>query len=203
MTGDRWRDGCPGRRLAGFSLIELMMVVVIMSIGLAVAIPGMTAVINSNRLTSATNELVAAINQARIQAIKRNSNAQFCSSTADDNNIDDLGTACSGTSGGLGAVLWSDGKSTPTITQVLGAITLPSNVVVDNITALRFSGNGLASGAKATGMYSGLVADVYSSNLSQRNHRCIYLATGSIVNVCTVTGDIGACPFDEPSSCSP
>lgn len=189
------------RRWAGFSLIELMTVLAVAAIALMIAVPGMSSVLNSNRLTAAANGLVAAITQARIQAIKRNVTTQFCSDSSDNNNTDALGTACSGSSGGLGAVIWTDGLSTPTQTAVLGAVALPPKVTVAGATALRFSGNGLATSGWGSGSYSGLVADVYNSSISQRNHRCIYLTTGTIVSVCTVTGNDGACPTNEPHPC--
>src|SRR5690606_4323840 len=56
------------RRGTGFSLIELMVVVAVVAILAVVAYPSLTSVINSNRLSSNANELVASLQYARSEA---------------------------------------------------------------------------------------------------------------------------------------
>src|SRR5690606_10966940 len=60
------------RRGAGFSLIELMVVVAVVAILAVVAYPSLTSVVNSNRLASNANELVASLQHARSEAIRGN-----------------------------------------------------------------------------------------------------------------------------------
>ncbi|WP_431686870.1 GspH/FimT family pseudopilin [Hahella sp. NBU794] len=55
----------------GFTLVELMVVLTILAIALAFGLPSMGYIIDSNRLTSSTNELVGALNFARSEAVKR------------------------------------------------------------------------------------------------------------------------------------
>lgn len=55
----------------GFTLLELMITLVIMAIMLSWAVPGFQELVRQNRLTTATNELVTALNLARSEAIKR------------------------------------------------------------------------------------------------------------------------------------
>lgn len=54
----------------GFTIIELMVVVAVLAIAAAVAVPSFTNVIEANRLASETNRLLASINFARSEAVK-------------------------------------------------------------------------------------------------------------------------------------
>ncbi len=65
----------------GFTLIELMMIVVIASILLTLAVPSFSEAIRNNRLTAQSNDLVTAINLARGEAVKRRSNVTACASS--------------------------------------------------------------------------------------------------------------------------
>ena len=62
----------------GFSLIELVVSVAVLSILTTVAIPGFSRLIESTRLTSATNALTTALQLARSEAINRNAGVQVC-----------------------------------------------------------------------------------------------------------------------------
>lgn len=57
---------------AGFTILELMVVIAVLAILLTVAVPSIQQLIKNNRVTSQTNELVAMINFARNEAIRRN-----------------------------------------------------------------------------------------------------------------------------------
>jgi len=68
----------PSRHARGFSLVELMVTIAVLAILLAIGIPSFASLIASNRLTSATNELVAALQTARTEAIRRNVRVTVC-----------------------------------------------------------------------------------------------------------------------------
>ena len=55
----------------GFTLIELMVTVAVLAIVLSLGVPSYRALIINNRLTAQANALVASINLARSEAIKR------------------------------------------------------------------------------------------------------------------------------------
>lgn len=59
----------------GFTLIELLITVAIATILLTVGVPSFTSFQRNSELTSATNSLIAAINAARGEAMKRGMNA--------------------------------------------------------------------------------------------------------------------------------
>jgi len=65
----------------GFTLIELMITLAIMIILMAVAIPSFNETMLGGKLTSNANDLVASLNKARGEAIKRNSTVTLCAST--------------------------------------------------------------------------------------------------------------------------
>ncbi len=60
------------KRLSGFTMIELLVVLVIIAITLAFGLPSFQAVIASSRLTNAANSMVTALQRARSEAIKTN-----------------------------------------------------------------------------------------------------------------------------------
>ena len=57
---------------SGFSLIELMVTVALISILLTLGVPSFSAILRNMTLTSQANNFVAAINLARSEAIRRN-----------------------------------------------------------------------------------------------------------------------------------
>lgn len=70
------------RRQAGFTLIELMVALSILAITLAFAIPSFESIVNSNRLAGAANEMMAALQSARMESMRFNKRAVVCSSAA-------------------------------------------------------------------------------------------------------------------------
>lgn len=80
------RAGSP--RPAGFTLLELVITVAVLAIALGIAIPSFQGITNRNRLTSVANEVVAAMQLTRMEAIRRNQRVVMCPSTN--------GTTCSG-----------------------------------------------------------------------------------------------------------
>lgn len=59
------------RTQSGFTLIELIVTVTLAAILMGIGIPSFMETIRSNRLTSATNDLITAFNLARAEAVKR------------------------------------------------------------------------------------------------------------------------------------
>ena len=55
----------------GFTLIEMMVTLVVLTILLSIGLPSFQGAIRDNRVTTKTNELIAAINLARSEAIRR------------------------------------------------------------------------------------------------------------------------------------
>lgn len=68
----------PNRPTEGFTLVEIMIVLAIMSILFAIALPAFQDFQNGARRTAAINLLMADLNQARSEAIKRNRRSLVC-----------------------------------------------------------------------------------------------------------------------------
>ncbi len=75
------------KHVLGFTLVEILVTIAVASVLLAVAVPSFNELVVSNRLTTQSNDMVAAINFARSEAIKRNRSISLCrtgSATATD-----------------------------------------------------------------------------------------------------------------------
>jgi type IV fimbrial biogenesis protein FimT len=65
----------------GFTLVELLITIVVVSILLATGVPSFMEFVKNNRLSAQANNLVISIQVARNEAIKRGSGAVICAST--------------------------------------------------------------------------------------------------------------------------
>lgn len=69
----------PRRRpAAGMTLIELLVTLAVGAVLLTVAVPNLSAFVKENRVVSATNDFVAAINVARTEAVRRGVTVVLC-----------------------------------------------------------------------------------------------------------------------------
>jgi type IV fimbrial biogenesis protein FimT len=183
------------RSVRGFTLIELMVGILVAAVMLTIAVPSFHSLTLSNRLTTTANDIVGAINTARMEAIKLNAPTQLCSDSAAINNSasDALGTACGAQTGAVYA-LTSTGPIK--ISDATIGISPPLQLSGD-LTALRFSTAGLGQAVGKTSPYSSSVApngplvDICTSAMSSNNHRVIDITTGSIITTKTTSG---ACP---------
>lgn len=65
----------------GFTLVELMVTMAIMAVLVTIAAPSMSTMIESAKLSSASNGLLSHLRLARSEAIKRNSRVVLCKSS--------------------------------------------------------------------------------------------------------------------------
>jgi type IV fimbrial biogenesis protein FimT len=67
----------------GFTLIELMVTLVIVSVLLAIGVPSMSKLVASNRISTHTNEFVGALSLARAEAVRRSEGVSIRSKDGD------------------------------------------------------------------------------------------------------------------------
>ena len=137
-----------GRPAGGFTLVELLVTIVVLSILLGLAVPAFRSFMQNDQQWTQTSNLVVGLNMARSEAIKDDLNgvAKICSS----NN----GTTCTGSAweGGW-IVLGADPASPlnpPKVLQVVGALA-PGTTLTEssNNRSITFMSNG-ALGPLAT-----------------------------------------------------
>ncbi|MDH5484262.1 MAG: GspH/FimT family pseudopilin [Gammaproteobacteria bacterium] len=75
------------KRISGFTLLELMMVLVIAAILLGIGVPSMQEFIKNNRLITINNEFVSSLQVARSAAIQHSGVAYVCASSTVNNAV--------------------------------------------------------------------------------------------------------------------
>jgi type IV fimbrial biogenesis protein FimT len=92
----------------GFSLVELLLVVLITAIGLGLAVPAFNGLIANQRMAGAVNDLVTALHAARSEALTRQRTVVLCAAAGAA--LDPDAGACSqGASFADGWIVFTDG----------------------------------------------------------------------------------------------
>ncbi|HUI44964.1 MAG TPA: GspH/FimT family pseudopilin [Nitrospirota bacterium] len=127
------------RSTKGYTLIELIFVIVLIAIMAALAVPYYMNWINNTDYRSAARHVASVLRQARSNAIATNKEQQVILQPV--NNVYSYGTIASSLS--------SNTVSWPTIT-IWNALPLPPNAVPGPIETVQFTPNGLISTASCT-----------------------------------------------------
>lgn len=191
----------------GFTLIELMVLVAVMSIVLAVGVPQLSTFFDGNRMVSNTNALVSAIQIARSEAIKRGNRVTICKSSNAD-----AGTPACTTAGTWeqGWIVFSDSPASagvynpateglPLRRQVgldgtKTTITTPDNAIADYISFTSRGVPKLAGGASQSGTFR-ICDDRGLTNVKGNViARGVVLSASGRVRLSKDAATIGACP---------
>ena len=147
-------------------MIELMIVIVVLAIILTLGVPNFRSLIQNNRATTIANDLVAAVQTARSEALKLRTNVQLC-------RRNPAGTECAdGPDWSVGWLVCSGACAAADVIRVWEAA--PGNAAVSGpIEGLTFRPTGMAT---AGGVFE--VALPKCSGLERRN--IAVLASGSL-----------------------
>ena len=126
---------------SGFSLIELMVVLAVVSILLGVAVPAYQSFVDSTAVTTASNDLIAAINIARSEALKRDGIV----------SVQALDTTSKDFSDGYCVVLDSPGNCTGALRQFTVGSDEITLVISGGYSSVSFDGLGGLSGTSGAG----------------------------------------------------
>ncbi len=74
------------RKNAGFTLLELVIIIAILAITMAIAAPSLSTMISDNRITSGVNDFTAALQFAKAEAAARISPVTICKKNNASNN---------------------------------------------------------------------------------------------------------------------
>jgi len=98
-TSPKWR--APNTAGLGFTLIELMVVIVLLGVLVALAAPSLTVFIKKNRLSNVANEIYISLSLTRQSAVTRSQTAYICHTVTGDEDPVTCGGNGSGWMSGL------------------------------------------------------------------------------------------------------
>lgn len=178
------------RTAEGFTLVELMVTVAVLAILTTLAIPSFTTLINSNQLVSQANELVAVMQGARSEAIRRNTRVYLCSSSD--------GATCASSDTWTGWLMFADrdGNATPAAAEILQAGVVKNGLRVTSAAGitnglLHFRADGLARG-NANTLLASSISVCKATTRPAENVRRVNIAAGSRFSIEKINAQ-GAC----------
>jgi type IV fimbrial biogenesis protein FimT len=165
------KSGRSTSRQSGFTLVELIISIAIVAVIAGLGIPSFVDMIRDNDMVSRANSVMAGVQLARSEAIKRSRPVSICPST-------DGATCTGGGNWAAGWIVFTDTNSTgnPAVSQVLRETSNKTSVssVSGSPDFIRFMGTGLRASGSAQA-----VIDLERPSCGQQEGRTITVsATG-------------------------
>lgn len=178
-------------RTQGFTLIELMVGLTVLAIVLVAAVPGFQALVNGNRLAATSNEVIASLQTARMEAIRRNRRVIVCAS-ANANAGADATCADAGIDGWITFVDNDRDNTFGAGDTLLRNSMVDGSVDVSGAPAVVFRSDGLARDV-AGDLLDGAVRIAIDTTRPELNVRCVDIRTSGAVSVSTPPSNGGGC----------
>jgi type IV fimbrial biogenesis protein FimT len=183
-------------KTSGFTLFELVVVMFIVALLAAIAIPSFQYVTNSNRIASEDNALLGDLQFARAEAIKEGQTVTVCIANS----------ASNGCATGLTTALWNEGwivftdlnndqtvDTGDTIWRVQAAFSGTDTFTASgDVVAITFNREGFASNVAA-----GTLITLHAATASSASTRCLSVSLVGMTNILTY-GQVAA----NGSTCS-
>lgn len=188
--------GAPARfALAGFTMIELLVALAVFAILLAIAVPSFQVVTNINRLAGGANEIMAGLQLARVEAVRRNERVIFCRS--------DDGSTCNATVGTWGGWLVfadTNADDTPQADEILRTEAIAPRLEVQGSAsingvsnAIAFRSDGLARDSGGAALLTGRIGVCIPTVRPDDNARDVLIGSGGRLAV-NSNSQAGLCP---------
>jgi type IV fimbrial biogenesis protein FimT len=184
------------RAQSGFSLTELIVVMLIVAILMALGIPSYRYVTYSNRVSSEVNSLLGDLQYARSEAVKEGQMVTVCPTST--------GTSCANaTSWQTGWIVFSDVNSNQTVAAPANILhvqpafnSTPQDTFVSNdtVTFVSFNREGFAT-AFPTGVATGGYVTITLHTTPQNSQwtRCVQIFTTGLMGTETTSDSQGNC----------
>jgi type IV fimbrial biogenesis protein FimT len=169
----------------GFTLLELMVAITVLGILTALAVPSFTTTINRNRLAGQSNELLAAMQFARSEAIRTSASVTFCGAASADADGDD---DCASGAQTHWVVIGTTGGAQEQLREY--AVKAPLQVSSD-IERVTFGPDGLARDPATLALATGEITVCLPTTNPPQNKRVLNIASGSRMIVSTPQEDGG------------
>lgn len=195
------------RQISGFTLIEMIVTLAVLSILLALAAPSFQAMVANAQLRSTAESVMAGLQLARAEALRRNTNVSFwmvnslsagCASSATSTSwvvsLDALNGSCNATPALNLAPRIVQVRSG---TEVGGGVTVSASSAANAAAScVTFNGFGAAT-ANCTGGGTPLREIDFTSNVANAASRTIQVVAGGSIRMC----DPAVNDTDNPLNC--
>jgi type IV fimbrial biogenesis protein FimT len=180
------KPNATGDAQRGFTLLELMVAITVFGVLTALAVPSFTTMTNRNKLAAESNELLGAIQYARMEAIRTSATVTVCGTASADADAD---ADCEAGEQPYWVVI---GSTTGGGQEQLRSYEVKEPLKVStDLESVIFSADGLARDPGTNALVAGEIVVCLETTRPAQNKRVLNIASGSRMAITTPTEDGG------------